>query len=293
MALISQKMNLDYIRTFVVLAQSKSMSLASERLNVGISYISRHVKALEEALNTKLVITKTGNRENSVTLTEDGKYFFEKYEQIYNNILLVEKNYLQTKQLANSKITIGICEDLDEFIIKPKLKKFMKEYPNVTIKLINGSKEELVKSLTQYTADFIIDKQKPSFNSKNSKIITNSIYKTKYCLVYNKDVIPNIKDLNQIPFVLPASNISERSTINEYFEKHNVIPKIAIETERSDRLVSYIRDGYGAGIIIKDIAPKDLSKKDLDLDCSLYLSYVEDNLTPSTIEFLKMFNIKK
>ena len=56
MGLNSQRMNLDYIRTFVVLAQSRNMTEASEKLNVTPSYVSRHIANLEEELNTKLVV---------------------------------------------------------------------------------------------------------------------------------------------------------------------------------------------------------------------------------------------
>ena len=53
MGLNSQKMNLDYIRTFVVLAQSKNMTEASIKLGVTPSYVSRHISKLEEELKTK------------------------------------------------------------------------------------------------------------------------------------------------------------------------------------------------------------------------------------------------
>ena len=110
MALNSQKMNLDYIRTFVVLGQSRNMTQASQKLNVTISYISRHLRQLEEELEVKLIISSPQNRE--LELTESGKYYFEKYEKIYNELLLAEKNFKQNiiiLVLRYFMVIIGIC----------------------------------------------------------------------------------------------------------------------------------------------------------------------------------------
>ena len=96
MALSSQKMNLNNIRTFVVLGQSNNMTEASKKLDVAISLVSRHLKQLEEELQTKLVVPTPKNQK--LKLTDDGKYFFNKYEKIYNEIMLAEKEYKQTKQ---------------------------------------------------------------------------------------------------------------------------------------------------------------------------------------------------
>jgi DNA-binding transcriptional LysR family regulator len=104
-------MNLDYIRTFVILGQSRSMTQASQKLNVTASYVSRHIHQLEEELETKLIIYSSKNRD--LELTEAGKYFFEKYEKIYNEFLLTEKNFKQNKEINNYKIRIGINADLD------------------------------------------------------------------------------------------------------------------------------------------------------------------------------------
>jgi len=80
MELMSKKMNLDFVRTFVVLGQSSNMTEASKKLGVTVSSISRHIKELEYSLDAKLVVinSKTKNTE----LTEIGKYFFDKYVEI-------------------------------------------------------------------------------------------------------------------------------------------------------------------------------------------------------------------
>ena len=120
MALKSQRMNLDYIRTFVITGQSESMTDASKKMDVTPSYVSRHIRGLEEELGTKLLTPTPKNL--PIKLTETGKFFFERYEKIYNEILITEKEFRQSEQLDNCKITIGVSSDLEENILKLKLK---------------------------------------------------------------------------------------------------------------------------------------------------------------------------
>ena len=286
MALSSQKMNLNNIRTFVVLGQSNNMTDASKKLDVAISLVSRHVKQLEEELGTKLIVPTPKNQK--LKLTNDGEYFFNKYEKIYNEIMLTEKEYKQTKQLDNCKLTIGICNELQDNFIKPKLIQFSQKFPQISIKIINGSTEELTSKLFQYTVDLIIDKNKP-LETKLVQYKTDELYKSNYCYIYNKNYFENIDDLNKVPFILPISNTSYRNMINEYFSKNNIKPFIKYELDNTKDIISYVKDGFGIGIVLKE-SIKDidgLATIDIDIESDICVSYTEETLTPTTKEFLE------
>ena len=65
--------NLNLYRIFCKVAQSKSYSEASEKLNLSVANISTQITNLEEQLGLKLF-----NRESKgVTLTENGKELYE------------------------------------------------------------------------------------------------------------------------------------------------------------------------------------------------------------------------
>lgn len=292
MALSSQKMNLDYIRTFVVLGQSTNMTDASKKLNVNVSYISRHLKQLEEELGTKLIIPSPKNKD--LQLTDAGKFFFDRYEKIYNEILLAEKEYKQTEQLDNCKITIGVSPDLEDKLLKPKLLEYSKKYPKIIIKIVNGETEYLSKKLSQYALDIVIDKNIPDNNSKMQIIDTNELYTSNYCLVYSPKYFTDISKRDEIPLILPISRTQERIIIDEYFSNNNIIPNVKYEVENTDRMLSYVKDGFGIGLMLKDALKieDNLSYADLDIKSNICISYIKEKLTPSTKEFLKLFDIK-
>lgn len=292
MALSSQKMNLDFVRTFVVLGQSSNMTDASKKLGVNVSYISRHLKQLEEELGTRLIIPSPKNKD--LQLTDAGKYFFERYEKIYNEILITEKEFRQTEQLDNCKITIGISTDLEENLVKPKLLEYSKKYPKITVKIVNGETEYLTNKLSQYALDIIIDKNIPDNKSKVQIIDTNKLYTSNYCYVYNKEYFNDITNIKDIPFILPVNHTQERIVIDEYFTNNNIIPTIKYEVENTDRMISYVRDGFGVGIMLKDAIKEtdNLNYVDIDIKSDICVSYIKEKLTPSTKEFLKLFGIE-
>lgn len=287
MKLASLNMNLDYIRTFVVTAQSKSMLEASKKMDVTPSYISRHIERLEKALNTKLVIS--GSKVQDLKLTETGKYFYEKYEKIYNEILLTEKEYLQSEQIDICKITIGVSHDIEDDYVKPKVIEFTKKHPNICIKIINGDTAYLVKKLTQFSVDFIIDKQTPKNDLKSIEIKTINLLESNYSLAFNKNIFNRKEiDINTTPLIVPLRGSEERTLIDEYLNKNKIEANIKYEIENNN-IISYIKDGLGIGIVLKElIKDENLDYIDLDIKSNICISYIKDKLMPSAKDFLEL-----
>jgi len=105
----TETMGLDYVRTFVKVGQSNTMAEACKKLNLSQSNVSRHIKALEESLQTKLLENVRGK----IVLTEDGEKVFELYEEAYNKIMYAEKMVIQKHSANSGKISIGCIEGLD------------------------------------------------------------------------------------------------------------------------------------------------------------------------------------
>ena len=290
MALNSQRMNLDYIRTFVVLGQSRNMTEASQKLNVTISYVSRHIRQLEEELNTKLIIPSPKNRD--LQLTESGIYFFKKYEKLYNEILLTEKNYKQLKHLDNCKLTIGINSDLDDAFLKSKLEKFVKKFPKINLKVIHGDTEMLLKRLKQYSVDVIIYKVNSNRIYDFDSLQQVHLMKSYYCFTYNPLKF-HYESLSQAPVIIPTNSIEDRTFFDHFFKKNNYNFKVIYEFDTFEDMKSSIFICLGLCILLEPAICDHtfLKQERTEMSADINLSYVKEMVTPSTIEFLKLFKI--
>lgn len=284
----TQSMNLDLIRTFVIVGQSKDYNDAASKLKIDATNVSRHIKALEQLMGTKLI---NKNTKNYIELTEDGQILFDGYEKAYNLLFITEKTYLQSKDLNSGKISIGISADIESTILIDKIVSFKGKYSDAAFKTINLPAKDLTEKLSHYTLDFVIDEKSDNYK-KSSGVKSIDLYEEKYCLVYNKDKfnINDITDLKDMPMILPVSTKKERKIFDNFLDKNNLTKKLSIETSNYLSAIEYAKKGLGVALIPSNIMDNELEHFDIDISKVITLSYIENNLSPLSVEFLKEFN---
>lgn len=283
----TQSMNLDLIRTFVIVGQSKDLSDASSKLKIDKSNVSRHIKALEGLMGTKLI---KKNSKNYIELTEDGKLLFDGFEKAYNLIFLTEKSFRQSKDLNAGKISIGISSNLESNILNSKIEAFKKLYPATSFKIINLPSKELYEKLIHYNIDFVIDE---SINFQRSNgIVSSKIYEENFVLGYSdrKYKLDNLNDLENAPLILPVRNKEERILFEKLLDKNNISKNLSIETSNYNSSIDFALKGLGVALVPKEMETKDnLKYLNIDLQKNINISYVSENLSPSSREFLNQF----
>lgn len=284
----TQSMNLDLIRTFVIVGQSKDFNDAASKLKIDATNVSRHIKALEQLMGTKLI---NKNAKNYIELTEDGKILFDGYEKAYNLLFITEKTYLQSKDLNSGKISIGISADIESTILIDKIVSFKGKYSDAAFKTINLPSKDLSEKLSHYTLDFVIDEKSDNYK-KSSGVRSIDLYEEKYCVVYNKDnfSINDMADLKNLPMILPVSTKKERKIFDDLLDKNNLTKKLSIETSNYLSAIEYAKKGLGVALIPSNMIDNELEHFDIDMTKVITLSYIENNLSPLSIEFLKEFN---
>lgn len=284
----TQSMNLDLIRTFVIVGQSKDFNDAASKLKIDATNVSRHIKTLEQLMGTKLI---NKNAKNYIELTEDGQILFDGYEKAYNLLFITEKTYLQSKDLNSGKISIGISADIESTVLIDKIVSFKGKYSDAAFKTINLPSKDLVEKLSHYTLDFVIDEKSDKYK-KSSGVKSIDLYEEKYSLVYNKDnfSINDITDLKDVPMILPVSTKKERKIFDNFLDKNNLTKKLSIETSNYLSAIEYAKKGLGIALIPSNMIDNELEHFDIDITKVITLSYIENNLSPLSIEFLKEFN---
>ena len=283
----TQSMNLDLIRTFVIVGQSKDLSDASSKLKIDKSNVSRHIKALEGLMGTKLI---KKNSKNYIELTEDGKLLFDGFEKAYNLIFLTEKSFRQSKDLNAGKISIGISSNLESNILNSKIEAFKKLYPATSFKIINLTSKELYEKLIHYNIDFVID-ESIDFQRSNG-IVSSKIYEENFVLGYSdkKYKLDNLNDLENAPLILPVRNKEERILFEKLLDKNNISKNLSIETSNYNSSIDFALKGLGVALVPKEMETKDdLKYLNIDLQKNINISYVSENLSPSSREFLNQF----
>ncbi|MFK3662806.1 LysR family transcriptional regulator [Scandinavium sp. NPDC088450] len=126
------KENFNELQIFLVVARERSFTRAASKLGVSQSALSHAVKALEERLNLRLLTRTT----RSVAPTEAGERIMACLEPRIADLEQELEALLQMNGNASGNIRLSAGEHSARSLVWPKLKPFLKQYPQINVELI-------------------------------------------------------------------------------------------------------------------------------------------------------------
>ena len=130
-------MDWDKLKTFYEVAINKSISKASNKLNISQSAISRQIQDLELDLKTALFT----RHQKGVRLTEQGENLFETVNNINFSISSFEQKLLDKKTKPVGKLTISTTIGFGSTWLTPRINKFTDQYPDLEVSLLMSDEE--------------------------------------------------------------------------------------------------------------------------------------------------------
>lgn len=124
---------MDRLKTLAILlrvAETGSFSRCAEEMGIGQPAVSKAVDGLEKELGVKLLHRNT----RSLSLTEEGKLIFLEAKKVidaYEELVATS----QSKSLPRGVVRVTCPNALGSLYLIPALRRFMKEYPQITVHL--------------------------------------------------------------------------------------------------------------------------------------------------------------
>jgi len=119
------------MQIFVRAVELNSFSAVAREQNTTQPTISKYIASLEKYLGVQLLIRSTTN----LSLTEEGKRYYEYCQQILEIVAESEANLTGKKQ-AKGVLRLGCPVLFGQMQIVPRLNTFIKSYPDVKIDLV-------------------------------------------------------------------------------------------------------------------------------------------------------------
>jgi LysR family transcriptional regulator, regulator for bpeEF and oprC len=110
-------------------AQHQSFSEAARQLSMSPSAVSRAVARLEEDLGIRLLQRTT----RSLTLTEDGTKYFERCQQILDELEAAELEIKQSQSMPTGTLRLNLSIAIGKMYIAPRLPEFALQYPDLKL----------------------------------------------------------------------------------------------------------------------------------------------------------------
>lgn len=148
-----RNLDVSLLRTFLIVADSGSMSTAARRQHFTQSAVSQQVQRLETLLGQALL-----NRGKSgITLTALGERL---YPQFSNLVALNDEIMAQAcADDIDGVVRLGVPHDLLDVHLPSILTKFSAQFPNVQIVLVPGASGELIRAMQDREMDIALTEE--------------------------------------------------------------------------------------------------------------------------------------
>lgn len=241
--------NLNSLKIFLEVANSRSFLDASNRLFISQPAISKSMAKLEEDLG----ITLFYRANKGISLTPSGETLYKYLKEIRDLLFSCERVLVSMNDVEEGNIVIGVQSHIVRNYLMNKIDNFRLKHPKIKIKLLDLATRSLLDSLEERKVDFVVDSSPIETVYNNIEIkpicsLTTSFVKAKD----NSIEIKNLKDLEKENIILPLARSSLRKNLNKNLNDIGVDITPAFEFETEELIIDAVRRNLGIGYVVKD-----------------------------------------
>ncbi|WP_372878780.1 transcriptional activator NhaR [Spongiibacter marinus] len=240
-----QNINFKHLYYFWVVAREGSISRASEALNITPQTISAQLTTLESRWEVPL-FTREGR---SLRLTEAGK-FVQSYADAIFSLGAELDIALQQQQLDQTeKLTVGAVDVLPKLITHLVLKPFIGQASSPSLVCKEGKFDELLPQLAMHKLDVLLS-DRPVPPAPNLRLYNHRLGECGVSILAAPSLIDDAagefpNNLNHQPFLLPTTNNTLRSALEQWFAEQGIAPHIVAEFDDSALVKAFGHAGAG------------------------------------------------
>lgn len=240
-------MDLKKLETFIQVAEQGSFTKAAEKLGYTQSAVSFQIKQLEEALKT--VLFERIN--HSIKLTPKGREILNLAHQMIALSADIEKAANDTNEISGT-VRIAMADSLCHFIFWDHFSEFHRLYPNIKLKVISTSTEEMFRLAKQNDIDLVFTLDKHLYDTnyiivKEHEINTSLITSAENELALKEEL--SLDDISCEPLILTEKGMSYRQTFEEYAAKKSIELKPILETGDTELICHLVEQGAGISFL--------------------------------------------
>lgn len=239
-------MDIRHLRYFVGIAESGSLTAASEVLNVAQPALSVHVANIETELGKTLLVRS----HKGVELTPDGEVFYRharKVIQTYDDMIDTTR---AARDRPAGRVSVGLLSTIQPEIIAKLQHRVRTEVPDVTLYFVEASSSTLYEYLRNKRIDFAVLFSLPD----DAGLRFSPLAIEEFCLVGAPQMIGSEPTINfvevfELPLVLPSKSTTWRKVLDDMAERHGLRFNPDVETESYRVMQALMQSGDLVGIL--------------------------------------------
>ena len=286
------------IRAVIAVCEEASFTRAAEREFATQSGISQRIASLENSLGVKLFERSA----DGVRPTPAGVCYYRRCIEAVGAMRAASDEILALQQQSATVLRIGLMGIFAATALAPTLKRYMREYPDVKLKLVEGYSGALIEKLSAGEVDIAIVTK---FEQRRG-LLSRLLVRDREMLVSGKArkltaLAPlRLRDIRPLKIVSPGqSNIHHRN-LEAYFQANGIRVDGMIEMEGIVSTLEFVAATEWIAIL-PSIICNNLHRKDLIvnpmIDPPMYTDFMivasdQRPLSPQAQRFIKQFKVE-
>ena len=236
------------VRYFIATAEAGKVSLAAANLNVSQSAITSAIKALEDELGSRLF----ERRSNGVSLTYEGHQFLQHAHNIVAAVSEATRAPRRTSENVSGIIEVGVTYTVAGYFLPPILARFIRAFPNVSVKLVEGERERIeqaivsgqldlavllvsnLRNAAEIEADLLIQSHRKLWASADHPLLSRASV--------------SLADVAEEPYVMLTVDEADKTAMRYWVETPHR-PNILFATSSVEAVRSMVATGMGVTIL--------------------------------------------
>ena len=235
-----------------VVRQDLNVSATAQRLFTSQPGISKQIRLLEDELGVE-IFARRGKR--LTQLTPVGEIIVGIAEDILRQVGNVKRVADEHRNEMTGLLSVATTHTQARYALPPVVRRFRAAYPDVALRMHQGSPAQLVELAGEGEADFVID-------TEGLDLFKDLIMLP--CYRWYRDVIVpaghpletlaasrqlTLADVAAEPIVTYVFGFTGRSVLDQAFKAAGLKPNVAFTATDTDVIKTYVRMGFGVGII--------------------------------------------
>ena len=142
-------MDIKQLKTFICVAETGSLSAASDRLRLAQPALSRHIKLLEHEIGVQLFARHV----RGMTLTEPGEKFLGRVSGLIRQLEQSVHDIRSNDEVVKGNVAIGLMPSVNTVFAVRLVERVRRELPKVTLRIVEGYSGHLIEWLQRGDLD--------------------------------------------------------------------------------------------------------------------------------------------
>ena len=265
-------LDLNLIKVFLAVYESKSILLASKKLYISQPAVTKSIQKLETYLGGKLFV-----RTSKGTIpTKEGEAF---NDSCYHAMQILDAGINKFSTLSTLKqgvLNIGSSSTIIRKLLLPFIEQFSKKYPSVVITITDANSAKLTKYVKNGVIDLAILNM-PIDNQDMFNVTT--LAKTHDCFIAHPDFPFDYLTKEQLvnqKIIVQKRPSSNRDYFDKMLNENNINLTPSFEIGSFGLMTDFVSQNLGIAYTIKEFVDKDIKENRVKLLNTNFISKPRD-----------------